>query len=379
MLEVFNLRQNLDTTRKELAHALYQHDAACHVIARLLKEKGELQRKFEENEIRVSDLIDRLKNQSTHQHQEKPEESKAAVKSSTMESNAIEAGLRERMEQLSDSLIEQRKQMKAPEDYPKKEDLSSYKETETFQMHENGGILSMDVYGDDYVLTGGKNGEAAMFDVQNQAIVSKFVPYYGNEIGFVKFAPFLSNDEVTQQPTRAVIAAQKQAFAGLWDLSTQRYLYNINCHDGVVSDVSFQPLNDYMVSASSDSTWSFHNVQKGVSLAKFQEDAAVSQIEFHPDGLVLAVGLKTGAIKVYDIRDQKVAMELQGPSASEVKKIAFSNKGTYLAASWKDHDVCRIYSLHKQCQFTDIANGGIAVNDIAFDQYGGYLLTAAAN
>jgi hypothetical protein len=32
-------------------------------------------------------------------------------------------------------------------------------------MHENGGILSLDVYGDDYVLTGGKNGEAAMFDV----------------------------------------------------------------------------------------------------------------------------------------------------------------------------------------------------------------------
>ena len=39
MLDVYNLRANLDETRKELAHSLYQHDAACRVIARLVKEK----------------------------------------------------------------------------------------------------------------------------------------------------------------------------------------------------------------------------------------------------------------------------------------------------------------------------------------------------
>lgn len=133
-----------------------------------------------------------------------------------------------------------------------------------------------------------------------------------------------------------------------------------------------------MLSASTDSTWSFHNVQQGVSLAKFEEEAPISQIEFHPDGLVFAVGLKTGVIKVYDIRDQKVAMELQGPT-SEVKKISFSNKGTYLAAAWKDQDICRVYSLHKQCQYTDIAHSGIAVNDLSFDHFGGYLMTTNAN
>jgi pre-mRNA-processing factor 19 len=33
--------QSLDQTRQELAQALYQHDASCRVIARLLKERDE--------------------------------------------------------------------------------------------------------------------------------------------------------------------------------------------------------------------------------------------------------------------------------------------------------------------------------------------------
>ncbi|MES1921370.1 hypothetical protein MHBO_002904 [Bonamia ostreae] len=46
MLETFTLKKQFESVKQELSNSLYQYDAACRVIARLIKERDEAKQFF---------------------------------------------------------------------------------------------------------------------------------------------------------------------------------------------------------------------------------------------------------------------------------------------------------------------------------------------
>lgn len=213
--------------------------------------------------------------------------------------------------------------------------------------------------------------EVKVFNSENNVELFSMNPF--NEVvGLVRFIP--GSDE------QAVIASAESKHIAVWNIKTQASVYDITCHKDIVTDVTFTPLQGYMMVASRDGSWSLHDYFNKAKLNQFRESAPVSQIEIHPDGLVMGIGLASGKVLIYDIREMKLAQELNPPEEGvEVSSLVFSNKGVYLAAAWKGQDTCRFYSLHRECTFTDLAHENLVINSIAFDQFGGFLMTAAGN
>lgn len=105
--------------------------------------------------------------------------------------------------------------------------------------------------------------------------------------------------------------------SGIVDMKTERYTFRVKCHANVTCG-SFQPIGgDFLVVGSDDCSWSFHDVHNDKLLTKVQTEAPITSIQFHPDGLVLGVGLANGKVIIYDIRTQERAIELQSASEEE--------------------------------------------------------------
>ena len=125
-----------------------------------------------------------------------------------------------------------------------------------------------------------------------------------------------------------------------------------------------------MIALAQGEKWSLFDLEEGAEIYSVETGEPITEIKFHPDGLIMSTGHENGNVKLWDIRTQAIIQTLHGNSP--VRKVVFSNKGYHLAASWDSY--VKLFDMRKGFAATDIAFEGAC--SLSFDEYGSYLMVS---
>eukprot|EP00761_Pharyngomonas_kirbyi_P012316 gb/GECH01012343.1/.p1 GENE.gb/GECH01012343.1/~~gb/GECH01012343.1/.p1 ORF type:complete len:471 (+),score=114.27 gb/GECH01012343.1/:1-1413(+) len=312
MLETFTMKKHLDTVRQELSHALYQHDAACRVVSRLVKERDAARESVSES---------------------KKEETQMEVDSGLPESVITE------IQQTSEVLTSKRKERKMPPTLVSPQDLSNYHALSSYDISDQG-LSCIDIHpqNDTKVVAGGTDGNINLFNTDSKEVVSTFKS--GDD----------SISQVLFHPIRdAIISSSHSGEAHMWvpDGDSYKVGSTMEAHEGPVTGITLHPSGNYAVTCSKDGQWIMHDVSSGSALVKTPSESEYLCTQFHPDGLLIGTG-DNSVVKVWDVKTQKSLVDFKehnGPIVS----MSFSENGYSLASASEDGTV-KIWDLRKlQC------------------------------
>lgn len=354
MLEIHTLKQHLNTARQELSQALYQHEAACRVVARLIKERDQAREDLAKfKELAKMDIVEKLENKVQ---------------------KGITEELAAKFSELSDTLSEARKTRKPPADLTEAE-MSKFKENYSVILHDgvNGksGIKCLELTHKDngLVLTGGKNNVAVLHNFRQKTTRATFK--HDSKITAVSFVP---TDMLTP------ITCSADGIVKIWEVDMDdeyktKMLYTAADHTKSVSGCTVHPYSDYCFTCSKDGSWAFHNIAEGKLLEKVlvPNNEPIYSGQLHPDGLMIATGLQSGKILIWDLRNQQVVQEIPAHK-NPVKNICYSEKGYQMLSLAKNDPVPLFWDLRKiESQGPQKIEGERkSANNVMFDQYGTY-------
>lgn len=375
MLNSFTQRQQLQTARQELSHALYQHDAACRVIGRLTKEV-----------TAAREALATLKPQtningippaaSAPQPMAVPETSNLV--NQPTEVTGVTAEIIEKLQDKATVLTQERKKRgrNIPEELMSQDYIRNFR---TFASHPGlhsagvPGILSLDIHAADTskILTGGNDKNATVFNKDTEQVIA-VLKGHTKKVTRVIYHP---EEDV-------VFTASPDTTIRVWNVGSAQALLLLRAHDAPVTGLSLHPTGDYILSTSTDQHWAFSDIRTGKVLTKVTDQSSLgtplTTAQFHPDGLIFGTGTSDSLIKIWDLKEQSNVANFPGHSGP-ITAISFSENGYYLATAAEDCCV-RLWDLRKLKNFKTLPlEEGYEIRDLCFDQSGTYLAVAGTD
>jgi len=371
MLETFTLKQHLETVRQELSHALYQHDAACRVIARLIKERDAARNLLSNAETQITDAASKRSGGAP---------AAAAASADAMQTdepsvaNGMAPAIVKKMEATSKDLQKSRKERFKkkilPPNLATPEDIAKFTTVAEQSLHKANqpGVLCIDLHSTnaDLVLSGGADSTAVIYNRATKK-VSATLTGHSKKVSAVQFHP---TEDI-------VLTCSYDKTAKVWKPTDKGYHaeHTFTAHTGEVTGLDVHPTNEYFVTGSLDRTWCLHQIETGTTLTRVSEAAVLkgySCLKFHPDGLILGTGTVDSFIRIWDIKLPSNVASFEGHKGA-ISAIAFSENGYHLATAADDNAV-RLWDLRKLENFHTIPlDDGVKATSLHFDFSGQYL------
>ncbi|TYZ58601.1 hypothetical protein PybrP1_011430 [[Pythium] brassicae (nom. inval.)] len=376
ILESFSLKQHLEKTRQELSHALYQYDAACRVIARLNAENAALRDKLSARATGSSDDVDM----------------DADAAAPALSAEAVAA-----IEATQKALAKQRKDFKktvAPARAERLAGLGAWAARSTHTLHDAAkpGVLcvAVDPKQPARVATGGVDRHVQVFDTAAQQLGATLAGH-SKRVSHVAFHPTAdllvsaSHDKTVKVWSPAEAGGGGATGSG----SGYRVAHSLAGHDGAVTAASIHATGDFVLSASSDASWGFHDLRTGKLLARgFLGGGAAAAnagnealaAQFHPDGGIFGTGAKNHVLQMWDVKSLANVATFDG-HAAPVSSLCFSENGYQLASGAHD-GVVKFWDLRKLKSYCELdLNAAVrkkigSVHEVSYDASGTHLAVA---
>ena len=345
ILETHTLRQQYINGRKDLAHALYQVDAAHRVIARLMLERDQARDALSNIQANLGVTTTQQPSEQTANNDD--------VDMKDDSNSSIPNEVLSNIDTVAAELSSERKKRKIPEGVANIDEVKSFKNKESlpsFHSSSPAGVTSTDISKDgNLLLTGGNDKHVQIYDrTQSKSIAT--LKGHTKKVNTVEFREKDGHNPlvISGGDKRVRVYGEDQTKG--WKLQGEFK----NRSSGEVTDLKVHPTKDYILSVGTDQQWSFHDVTSLDTVIDVgpQEgengDFEYRSMDIHPDGQIFGTGTQSGICRIWDIRSGKIAANFESPSqASNLNSLSFSENGYYLAGSFESSPVVEIFDLRK--------------------------------
>ncbi|CAH0015733.1 unnamed protein product [Clonostachys rhizophaga] len=337
-LETYNLKEQLARTREELSTALYQHDAAVRVIARLSRERDEAREAL--GKLTVSDGAngDAMAIDSTE---------------------GLPEDLATSVDETHATLSKGRKRRPIPEGWATPDEITTLEQGTTTSLPVSDARY-LDVSGSQAAASGLQGGSAT-FSIDDEKVEAEFAV----------------NEPVTNTAWAGskIVFGTAQGSVKVFDSGNE--VAQATEHAGPVAAVSVHPSGAILASVGGDKSIVFYELETLKRVSRAFTNSALTACAFHPDGHLLAAGTATGTVRLYMTKTLEQAAEFELESGVPVQALTFSENGFWLAAAAKRQSTVKIFDLRKEgaAATAKVLETGGDVESLSWDYTGQFLAT----